>query len=75
MWHGTVGSAVVSDARGPEFEYSHGQRLLNNYSLLTVGRKDENKLKEAGKCPLKTFQRERSPWPTYASNFFSQVKL
>ena len=42
---GTVGSAVASDTRGPGFESSHRQLLLNIYLLLTVCRKDENKEK------------------------------
>ena len=40
---GAVGRAVAYDARGPEFESSHRQLLLNIYLLLTVCRKDENK--------------------------------
>ena len=32
----TVGSTVDSDTRGPGFESSHRQLLLNNYLLLTV---------------------------------------
>ena len=45
---GAVGRAVASDTRGPGFESSHRQLLLNIYLLLTVCRKDENKGKEAG---------------------------
>ena len=45
---GAVGRAVASDTRGPGFESSHRQLLLNIYLLLTVCRKDENKEKEAG---------------------------
>ena len=45
---GAVGRAVASDTRGPGFESSHQQLLLNIYLLLTVCRKDENKEKEAG---------------------------
>ena len=40
---GTVGRAVAYDTRGPGFESSHRQLLLNIYLLLTVCRKDENK--------------------------------
>ena len=40
---GTVGSTVASNTRGPGFESSHRKLLLNNYFLLTVCRKDENK--------------------------------
>ena len=47
---GTVGNAVASDTRGPGFESSHRQLLLNNYLLLTACRKDENKQINDGKC-------------------------
>ena len=49
---GAVGRAVASDIRGPGFESSHWQLLLNIYLLLTVCRKDENKEKEAGNGPF-----------------------
>ena len=49
---GTVGSAVVTATKGPGFESSHRQLLLNNYLLLTVSRKDKNKRKEAGNGPF-----------------------
>ena len=48
---GAVGRAVAYDTRGPRFESSHRQLLLNIYLLLTVCRKDENKEKEAGNGP------------------------
>ena len=48
----TVGRAVASDTRGPGFESSHRQLLLNIYLLLTVCGKDENKEKEAGNDPF-----------------------
>ena len=38
---GAVGRAVASNTRGPGFESSHRQLLLNIYLLLTVCRKDE----------------------------------
>ena len=38
---GAVGRAVASNTRGPRFESSHRQLLLNIYLLLTVCRKDE----------------------------------
>ena len=44
---GSVGRAVASITRGPWFESSHRQLLLNQYFLLTVCRKDDNKEKEA----------------------------
>ena len=50
---GAVGRAVASDTRGPGFESSHRQLLLNIYLLLTVCRKDENKEKEARNGPFK----------------------
>ena len=49
---GVVGRAVASNTRGPGFESSHQQLLLNIYLLLTVCRKDENKEKEAGNGPF-----------------------
>ena len=45
---GAVGRAVAYDTRGPWFESSHWQLLLNIYLLLTVCRKDENKEKRPG---------------------------
>ena len=42
---GTADSTFGSATRGPGFESSHWQLLLNNYQLLTVGRQDENKEK------------------------------
>ena len=45
--------AQFIDTRGPGFESSHRQLLLNNYLLLIVGRKDKNKVKEAGNYPFK----------------------
>ena len=41
---GTVGRVVVSDTRGPGFEYGHLELLLNNNLLLTA-EKDGNKEK------------------------------
>ena len=49
---GAVGRLVASDTRGPGFESSHRQLLLNIYLLLTVCRKDENKEKEARSGPF-----------------------
>ena len=40
---GTIESAVASDIKGPWFDSSHWQLLLNIYLLLTVRRKDDNK--------------------------------
>ena len=45
---GAVGRAVAYDTRGPGFESSHRQLLLNIYLLLTVCRKDKNKEKRSG---------------------------
>ena len=45
---GAVGRAVAYDTRGPGFESTHWQLLLNIYLLLTVCRKDENKEKRSG---------------------------
>ena len=49
---GAVGRAVAFNSKGPGFESSHRQLLLNIYLLLTVCRKDENKEKEAGNGPF-----------------------
>ena len=49
---GAVGRAVASDTRGPGFESSHWQLLLNIYLLLTVWRKDENKRKRGQEWPI-----------------------
>ena len=48
---GSVDSAIASDTRGPRFESSHRQLLLNN-NLLFV-HKTKNNEKEAGNDPLK----------------------
>ena len=47
---GSVGRAVASNTRGPRFESSHRQNLLNICLLSTVYWKDENKEKEP--CPV-----------------------
>ena len=49
---GAVGRAVAYDTRGPGFDSSHRQLLLNIYLLLTVCRKDENKEKRPGMAHL-----------------------
>ena len=52
---GSVGSAVASDTRGPQFESSHWQKFIYilNYCLLsTVYRKDENKEKRGRGWPI-----------------------
>ena len=56
---GAVGRAVAYDTRGPGFESSHWQLLLNIYLLLTVCRRDENKRKEAGNGPSFFFLKKR----------------
>ena len=50
---GAVGRAVAFDTRGPGFDSSHWQLLLNIYLLLTVCRKDENKEKRSGMAHFK----------------------
>ena len=50
---GAVGRAVAYNTRGPGFESSHWQLLLNIYLLLTVCRKDENKEKRSGMAHFK----------------------
>ena len=53
---GSVGRAVAFITRGPQFNSSHGQILYWTFVCLQVYYqlywKDENKLKEAGNCPL-----------------------
>ena len=52
---GSVGKAVASNTRGPQFKSSHRQKfiyILNICLLSTVYWKDENKEKEAGKDPF-----------------------
>jgi len=52
---GSVGRAVASDIRGPQFESSHWQKfiyILNFCLLSTVYWKDKNKEKEAGNGPF-----------------------
>ena len=49
---GAVGRAVTYDTRGPGFDSSHRQLLLNIYLLLTVCRKDENKEKRGREWPI-----------------------
>ena len=50
---GTVVTSVASNNKRPGFESSHWELLFNNYLLLTVCRKDENKEKEAENDTLK----------------------
>ena len=52
QWCGTVDSVVAYGNKGARFESSHQQLLLNNYLLLTVCSKDENKEKEAENGPF-----------------------
>ena len=49
----SVGRAFASNTRGPRFESSHRQLILNQYFLLTICRKDKNKEKEAPNGPFK----------------------
>ena len=52
---GSVGRAVASDTRGPQFESSHQQKFIYKWNiclLSTVYWKDENKEKEAGNGPF-----------------------
>ena len=56
----TVGRAVASNTRGPEFESSHRHPLLDVNLPLTVCRKDKNKEKEAKNGrPLKNVKKNR----------------
>ena len=58
---GTVGRAVACNTRGPGFESSHWQLLLNIYFLLTVCRKDENKKKRGREWPIFLFFLKKKP--------------
>ena len=44
QWCGRFDRAVTSDTRGPGFEFTRQQLLMNNH-LLLICRKDENKEK------------------------------
>ena len=60
---GAVGRAVASNTRGPWFESSHRQLLLNIHLLLTVCRKDKNKeKKEAANGPLLITSMQATSW-------------
>ena len=53
--YGSVGRAVASDTRGPQFESSHWQKfiyILNICLLSTVYWKDENKEKRGREWPI-----------------------
>ena len=49
---GSVGRAVTSNSRGPQFESSHWQKIILNIDCQLYW-KDENKEKEAGNGPFK----------------------
>ena len=49
---GSVGRAAASNTRGPGFESSHRQNLLNVYLLSTVLKKTKIKKKEARNGPF-----------------------
>ena len=60
---GSVGRAVASNTRGPQFESSHWQKfiyILNNCLLSTVYWKDENKEKRPGMAHLKNDNHDNS---------------
>ena len=48
----TDSSAAASNTWGSGFESSHQQLLLNNYVLLTVRKRDENKYKRGREWPI-----------------------
>ena len=64
---GVVDRGVASDTRGPGFESSHRQLLLNIYLLLTVCRKDKNKEKEAGNGPFLKKLKKPDEWGSISS--------
>ena len=68
---GAVGRAVAYDTRGPGFDSSHRQLLLNIYLLLTVCRKDENKEKRPGMAHLfKKISNVGIVWPQHTHPFW-----
>ena len=79
---GSVGRAVASNTRGPQFESSHQQKfiyILNICFLSTVCWKDENKEKAAGNGPFykKLFLSlcDTSPGPKMNKNRLSSPTL
>ena len=50
---GSVGRAVTSNTRSPQFESSQRQTFTQNIFYCQLYWKDENKEKEAGKGPFK----------------------
>ena len=65
---GKVGSAVASKTREPGFESSHWEFSLNNYLLLTVCRKDENKSKR-GRGSRLFFKKSEGYFAPYTSTY------
>ena len=50
---GSVGRAVASNSRGPQFEFRHRQKFILNMLLSVVLKRRKNKEKEAGNGPEK----------------------
>ena len=50
---GSVGRAVASNSRGPQFKSSHRQKIILNIAYCQLYWKDENKEKEAGNGTFK----------------------
>ena len=48
----SVGRAVTSDARGPQFESSHRQTFILDIYLFTVNCIEKTKIKKAGNGPF-----------------------
>ena len=66
---GSVGRAVASDARGPQFESSHRQNIIH---VLTINCIENTKIKEkeAGNGPFKKeWTKSRLP-PYFYRNFY-----
>ena len=51
QWCGSVGRAVASNSRGPQFKSSHRQKLYWTFTVSCIER-TKIKKKEAGNCPF-----------------------
>ena len=66
---GSVGRAVASETRDPQFEPSHWRILKNVFIECELYWKDENKEKEAGKGPLQKQGNTVSPLNVLSKSF------
>ena len=74
---GSVGRAVVSDARGPQFKSSHQPNLYWTFIyLFTINCIEKTKInKEAGNGPLFFKKNEKLKWRSHQETFHSVVSL